>query len=299
MGLRSSVKIFLIAILFFSAVAINSIHAAWWQSNSMLVPGNTEEVNKEKGDFRGAQLEFTYYESALSIEDIKSFYQQKLSAAGWTEKNMTKSMANIPGTKEANSTFGGLINNNMLFDKDSDSIIITFVPQQGSLQSGKTRYSICKGNLAPKSGAQDSYDYVPKLEAKPKRDIAPVYPGSSLMALAEEKYSSKITYFTRDALEPVEEFFKLKMPSYDWEMVKEAPAQKLNYGSVDALQFCPSCAKAKGTTDKPIDIWNAELDFRNNRGDICRVVVSEISPVEKSIYATKMTIISISYDERK
>lgn len=298
MFLRNKVTVIILTVLFLTAIKINSLPAAWWQFNDIPVPANTEEVKKEKRELRGAELEVKYYLSSLSLEEVKNFYKQKLAAGGWTENELKKQVQSIPGTKEAMPSLNSMMDNNVMYMKDNETFILTFVPA-GFLQDNRTRYTISKGNMAPKPGAESSADYISKLQAKPKKDVAPVYPGASLISLSEQEYSSRQTYFTKDDIDTVSAFFKEKMPGYGWWLVKEAPFKKLEYSGMDISQYCPSCAKNNASSDKPVEVWNGALDFSNKHGDVCRVVLSDVSPVKKSLYATSMTTILIGYDEKK
>ncbi|MBM3245385.1 MAG: hypothetical protein FJZ15_06305 [Candidatus Omnitrophica bacterium] len=299
MSLRNKITVFIIAIIFLSAVKINQLQAAWWQLNNIPTPPNTEEVKKEKRNLHGAELDFTYYSSLLSPDDVKDFYRQKLAASGWSERDLFKGLPSMPdGLQDARGSLSGTLGNNLLFEKDKETLVITFVPA-GFLQSDRTQYSICKGIIAPNPGAKTEADYIPKLETKPKKDIAPAYPGSSLISLAEDQHSLKSTYFTKDTIDSVAAFFRDKMPAYGWMIVKEMPLKKLDYGNMNVSEYCPSCVKDSGVSDKPVDVLSGGFNFRNSRGDVCSIILSDVAPIEKTTFASGMTLIYITYNENR
>jgi hypothetical protein len=280
--------------LFFSLFINNgSLEAAWWDAGSSLpIPPGANVEKQETRSMAEQKMFFTYYTSSQGADEIKDFYRKKLTLQGWKERNLAQDIERVqlPGVDKG--PMKKALEANLFFENDADTLILNFIPAQFS-RDGKTKFSICQTKKF--SSLQISQDTVPvpELLARPKKDVAPVYPGASLVNLAEDSRSLKATYFSKADIEPVISFYKTKMPDYGWGLVKEAPLKKMDAGN------CPSCQNNPFTAAQSTEAWIAEMDFANEKGDSCKIGLSEV--ITKNIATSKIiniTTISVSYDKK-
>ncbi|MDP3143216.1 MAG: hypothetical protein Q8N14_04695, partial [Candidatus Omnitrophota bacterium] len=149
-----------------------------------------------------------------------------------------------------------------------------FLPQ-GAVQDGKTRFTIARGNTEAKKEPKED-DFIPRLSGKPKIDIAPVYPDAALIALSENAGFMRATYFVKDDIDKVSEFYKNKMLNYGWSLTEEKMQQAV----------------------KPAEMAVSELDFSNKEGDLCIIALTNAGPkqaVEDKLKNT--TTIMVQYEK--
>ena len=265
-------------LLLIMSISAHSLYAAWWDRNAIPLPAGTEEVFQETRNISGTEFVLKYYTSAQDTKGISDFYRLKLPALDWKEKELLKEMSQIPNLKIPGSV-EDMLALNSIFEKEGEIVMINFLPR-GAIQDGKTRFTIARGKTEAKKkpGAQE--DFIPRLSGKPKIDIAPVYPDAALIALSENAGFMRATYFAKENIERVKEFYKNKMLNYGWSLTEEKPLQKLDSGEVDLSRLCPDCPKDKKTQQavKPVDMALAELDFSNKERDLCIIALTDAGP---------------------
>jgi len=266
-------------ILLVTAITAQPLYSAWWDRNAIPLPGGTEEVFQETRNISGTEFVLKYYTNSQDAKAISGFFRSKLTALDWKEKELLKEMAQIPGLKIPGSV-EDILAANSIFEKGGETIMINFLPQ-GAVQDGKTRFTIARGNMEEKKEPGED-DFIPRLSGKPKLDIAPVYPDAALIALSENAGFMRATYFVKDDIEKVSEFYKNKMLNYGWSFMEEKPLKKLSSGDLDLSSLCPDCPKDKKIQQavKPADMAVQEFDFSNQEGDLCIVALTDAGPKE-------------------
>lgn len=292
MRLRSG---FLLLVIF---VALNLARSGIAAENSQYipVPAAAEEIKTESRKISGSEFEFKYYSSNQGASQIKAFYRNTLATLGWKESRALESLGEMPGSQTMSA-----FEHNLLFEKDGAIVIITFMPQ-GTYQDNKTRFTVAQGEADYKSPASLDAFSPPELLTTPAKDVAPVYPGASLLSLSEPAGSSKAVYFSKDAIETVASFYKNKMPNYGWALMGETPPEKITSGdaaNVSLAQACPTCAQVGIDLTKPMELFLGELDFANSRGDTCKIGLSYTLPAQEELKQLTFTTIVVDYNEKR
>jgi len=264
-------------ILLVAAITAPSIYAAWWDRDTIPLPSGTEEVFQETRNISGTEFVLKYYTNSQDAKAISDFFRSKLTALGWKEKELLKEMSQIPNLKIPGSV-EDMLAANSIFERGGETVMINFLPQ-GAVQDGKTRFTIARGNTEAKKEPKED-DFIPRLSGKPKLDIAPVYPAAALISLSENAGFMRATYFSKDDIDKVSEFYKNKMLAYGWSITDEKPLQKLDSGEPDPSSLCPDCPKDKKIQQaiKPVDMEVQELNFSNKEGDRCIVALAVAGP---------------------
>jgi hypothetical protein len=302
MFLRNKVIVGIILFLGTIVLSINSLEAGWWEDLSLPVPPSTQEVKKERRKLAGSEFTFIYYESSLGASNIKDFYRQRLTNAGWQEKNLLKEAGNIPNF-QIDPNVANALSQNLNFEKDKERLFINFLPENFA-QDGKTRFTIGKGEtLKPGQAQKQDGGFGFELLDKPKKEVAPVYPKASLIDLSEQEHSSTLTYSTKDDIEPVVLFYKNNMANYGWNLIEEEPIEKKDFSTdlekYDLAQVCPSCAKNKINLLKSMEMQFARLKFTNPGGDSCDIVINSMMSGEAGAGSLRFTNILVRYDEQR
>lgn len=271
-------------------------------TESIPLPPNTEEVNKEARKIAGSEFEFIYYTNTEHQDAIKDFYRRQLPNYGWKEKEIAQDLQQVPGFK-MDASVAQILGQNLVFEKDGILLIINFMPE-GFFSDTKTYFALgkAKEKIEPATGSENEKDMLPELLKKPRRDIAPVYPGSSLMNLSEQPHSQITSYITKDDIEQVASFYKEKMPGFGWFLVAERPLEEADYGDLskyDISKYCPNCPKEAIVSPGSIETWVEELDFTNQRGDTCHLVLSQTKNTAGGDFSLDMTTILVDYEEKK
>jgi hypothetical protein len=282
-------------------IKAQTVDAAWWETKNIPVPAAADKEKEETRIIAGSQMDFTYYTSAQDAAEIKKFYRAKLANLGWQERNFLKDLSQIQlpeGMPTMDTAYlDKMTKSNLLFEKDNETLIITFLPEEYS-RDGKTRFNLCQGRkIEAKTELSPDTVPLPVLVAKPKKDVFAVYPEASLLSLNEEARSLRATYLTKDEPEPVISFYKAKMPDYGWYLKSEKPLQKMD-ANYAASADCPSCKANPALLNIPMETWFAEIDFTNEQGDKCNIAVAEIIPLDKKLSSFKMTTIAVFYQEK-
>lgn len=257
---------------------------------SIPLPPQTEQVKQEVRKISGSEMEFTYYITSQSPQEIKKFYLNKLALLDWQENSPLKSLEQVPDVK-LDANLSKALEQTLMFTKEDVTLVITILPE-GASSDNKTHFSISKGKID--FSLSPSVDTIapPELLAQPSKDVAPEYPGASLLSLSETANSLKATYFSSDGIEAIAAFYKDKMPAYGWVLAEEKPARKINAD-------CPSCAKEQIGANKPVDMLFGELAFSNKKQDSCRIGFSYVLPAEEQVKSLSFTTILVDYEEHK
>lgn len=282
-------------ILLVTAMTIHPLYSAWWDRNAIPLPSGTEEVFQETRNISGTEFVLKYYTNSQDAKTISDFFRLKLPALDWKEKELLKEMKEIPSLKIPGSV-EDMLAANSIFEKSGETIMITFLPP-GAVQDGKTRFTIARGNMeAKKEPGED--DFIPRLAGKPKLDVAPVYPGAALISLSESPGFMRATYFIKDNIGKVSEFYKNKMLSYGWDLAEEKPLQKRDSGEVDVSSLCPDCPEDEKIRQavKPAGMSVQELNFSNEAGDTCIVALTDAGPKDEGMLKNTTTIM-VQYEK--
>lgn len=285
-----------VIILAMAFITLNSLNV---RAETLAVPLNTELVSSETRRIAGSEMEFTYYASTQNQERIKDFYRSKLTNTGWKEKELLKDLQKIPNFQIEPSLTNAFAQN-LLFEKDGEALIITFLPE-GVSQDNKTRFTIAQGKMDFQTPVSEEADFSPQLLKESKNDVAPTYPDASLIALSEDDTSLKATYSAQDSVERVDRFYKDRMPAYGWVLTDETPLHKIESaapGQKAISELCPSCAQL-GVEIKPVEIFYAELDFSNAQGDTCSIGLSQVITDTQLKEVVNLTTIMVDYAKKK
>lgn len=275
--------------------------AAWGDTQAIPVPAYAEQVKKDVKMIAGAEFDFTYYTSSQDASAIKGFYRSRLTNLGWKENTHLKDLKQTPDL-QIDPPLINTLEQNLLFEKDGSTLIINFMPE-GFSKDNKTRFTVSKGNLDINAELPEDTDFVPVLLAKPKKDVFPVYPGAALISLSEPPKTIMATYFTKDNIDAVAEFYKTQMPNYGWSLAEEKAPEKINIsdgGRNDIAKLCPSCAQNAMVSPEAIEAWMGQLFFSNQKGDSCDVVLSQVVPGKEMPDTFKInTTVLVNYAEKK
>lgn len=297
---RCSIRVVMImaAVL---TLSVNTLNAAWWEGKDVPVPWGAEEAYQETRRIAGSNFVFTYYRTTQdSVDTIKAFYRSRLANSGWKKREILNELRQVPNVP-LDISFGNALEQNLMFEKDTDVLIINFMPE-GAFNDGKTRFSVAKGKIDFKNVPIDKEQLVPALIAKPKKEVAPVYPGASLISLSETDNSSLQGYYTQDDIETAIIFYKENMPNKGWALVGEKPVQETfaASGNLDLAKHCPNCTQFSGLGSSSIKNKVAELHFSNASKDTCDIVFSnQSSELMKAIPFSSMTVVMVNYEEEK
>jgi len=296
-----NIKISAILSIVILACAINTLNAAWWDKKDIPLPAGVEEARQETRRIGGSELTFTYYTTAQGNADsVRSFYRMRLPDLGWKEKELIKDLQQVPNM-QVNSSLKNALAQNLMFEKGTDLLIINFMPE-GAFNDAKTRFAIAQGKMDLKAVPSDQKKLMPELLTKPKKEVAPVYPDSRLVNLSEADNSSQASYYTKGDIESVSKFYKEKMPNFGWALAEENPVKETTdtVNNLDMAKYCPDCPKDTNLDAAAIKTKITRLDFSNNKGDLCNIVISSQSSAQAqgSLFGS-MTIILVNYESKK
>lgn len=268
------IKILKIAILAL-ALNCNLAYAEWGVQSIPVLPDAKEEM-KQNRTMAGLEFVFTFYSSNSNSSSIKDFYRNRLPPLGWKENDLLKNLGSLPGIKIPEQA-AGMLEQNLVFEKDKEKLIITFLPSN-VYKDTKTRFTIARGSMDLEKVNPEN-NLIPKIGDKPKKEIAPVYPGASLMALSEDVNFQQAQYAVEDDINKVIDFYKAKMPNYAWILAKEFPIQRTTYDKqkIDFSKYSPDCPVITDSTKMPQG-EKAELIFSKNNGETCKIVFFRMIP---------------------
>ncbi len=300
MFFRDKVSRLIIGFIFILGLSLNSLIAAEWDEQAIPVPVAAEQVKTEERMMQGSEFSFIYYTSNEDVAGIKDFYRYRLPNLGWKEKKLAEDLSQIKGFK-MDASLKGVLGQNLIFEKDSDMLIINFLPA-GAPGDSKTYFTLSQGKVEMGKELPEDINPAPELLTKPKKDVAPVYPGAALISLDEKESSLKATYFTKDDIEPVAAFYKAKMINYGWYLTNEKPLEKVESelaAGYDITKHCPSCAKEATTLAQSIETWWTELNFANQSQDTCNIVLYSVVNTQPESISLEMTTILVDYVQKR
>jgi len=288
----------LLAAMMITLVA-NYALTAWAEAQFIPIPPNTEKVRQEARRISGSEFDFTYYTSSQEPGELKDFYRNNLANLSWQEKILSKDLGQIPGL-QIEPALTSALEQNLIFEKEGAMLIINFLPE-GIIKDKKTHFTLAQGKMGSQSTPPTGTISPPELLAKPKKEVAPVYPGAALISLSEPDNALTASYFTQEDINEVSAFYKAKMPDYGWSLVEEKAPERLDMPAVskeDIVKVCPSCAEKAGISTKNIEAWVAQLSFVNSRQDTCNIILSQVMVPVESADKIKTTTILVNYEKK-
>jgi hypothetical protein len=269
-------------------------------AEALPVPMNTEEENRQQRRVGEVYIETVFYKSDSSVREVGDFYRVRLPYLGWQEQNF--SGLKDSGIKLDPSVIN-VLKDNLFFEKGQETIVITFMPDRSSLK-GTTLYTLSKIVKKPEETPESAEGFSFELLNKPQKDVAPVYPGASLVNLNEKPGLQEATYFTKDDLGAADSFYKTKMPGYGWFIIEETPVEKVEMGgnSNKRSEYCPRCPKAPEGEFGATEMVTKKLIFSNQNQDKCSVVLSRVKMGDALTAAgviANFTTILVIYAEKK
>ena len=294
-----TVKIFTGVFLLFMVMVFLPVKAdsAWWQfSGAPQVPDRTREVKKETRKMNGENFTLWYYISELDPQEVKVFYEKELKVSGWVKKDILKE---IGANQQAQfqGVLASYLEKNIIFEKGNEFIMVSLMPSGVAFGTPGLRYNVVRGLKPSTPLVSNKTDIMPKLVRKPKKQVAPEYPGSSLITLREDSNFLSAAYMSNDNLEAVAGFFRERMPMRGWELVSEDKPQKVDIqnAGVDLAQACPTCSSSQMLTDKNIDVWLAKQYYENKNGDTYSIIISVAKMSGEQLPNTGATSIVVNY----
>ncbi len=299
MPIRSKTKITILLILSALSLNLSLLNVAMADTGAIRVPSGAEEIRRETRRIAGGEFVFHYYASSQDSAAIKDFYNSTLPKSGWQEKNPLKELKQVPNF-QVDSSLSNALEQNLIFEKDGEMVIVNFLPS-GTSSDGKTRFTVAQGKIDLKNPDVAKQDFVPVVLTKPRKDIAPVYPGASLISLNEGSDYLKAGYFTRDDIETAASFYRNNMGSYGWNLTEEKPIQEManEAGNYDIYKYCPTCPKDMNINLNSIKTKLTQLKFSNDKQDACAVTVSSRASTDASMSLAGMTVILVNYEQKK
>ncbi|RJP27426.1 MAG: hypothetical protein C4533_08195 [Candidatus Omnitrophota bacterium] len=294
-SLRSKIMMVLIIGLF---ININYLNAAWWDQKGLPVPAGAVEQNHKVRSVGGIDFDFKYYETNASIEDVISFYRNRLPKLGWKEflphKELDK-FSTMPNVK-VDPSLTKFSDTNLLFMKDNKMLAISFIPEKYAL-SKKTKFAVAEGLKAMDraSGVE-----VNAQSAHSSINFAPQYPGSNEIGVYDKNDITFGILTSKDSPKDILAFYKEKMPDYGWTVSKDNPVENI---SKEALMD-----KAKGKVEYPDLAMDGDdfsglfgsVYFVNSNGDKCEIGVFRDSKGYKdSVLNLDFTTIMIKLQRNK
>ncbi|MCX5711222.1 MAG: hypothetical protein NT060_04635 [Candidatus Omnitrophica bacterium] len=222
------------------------LYADWWNQNQTPVPSNSHKTREEERLIGGSRQHFTYYITDENADAIKSFYRKQLTDSDWQEVDL---VSHLP---KANADALKMM---LIFENNGERIIIVFPPTE-AFRDRKTRFTVSRGQI--KEEVPDSVDN--QLLAKPKKDIAPVFPGAILTNLIETPDAQKASYYCKNGIEELAQFYKNNMALRGWRLVSDTPLEKIPMGGA-----------------KNIRTVSKTLIFSNSRNDSCKIGLAQTS----------------------
>lgn len=287
----------------FIMIATSCLQAAWWDGKSIPVPADTVESYQQSRSMLGSEFSLTYYTSSQTADEIKDFYRKKIADLGWHEKKFTADFEKMKAsTVKTNAFLGNVMEANLFFEKDNEKLIITFLPKEAS-GDGKTKFSIAQGKIEMNDKNIEQKNLVPALLAKPQKEVAPNYPGASLFTLSEDSNFLRATYMTKDRPEEAANFYKENMSIYNWSLTNERPfeKQKPDNSALEEAKNNPAFISQKEKIAPMLDSLDtglSELNFSNDKGDICKITISNLAmPGAPNENFKNITTIMVYYEK--
>jgi hypothetical protein len=264
------------------------------------VPEGARQDKAERRLIAGSEFTLYFYSVAQPLERLKEFYRENLPALGWKENPGRADWGRIKGVK-ADSRIEQVARENLFFDRaEGEILIINFLP------AGKdkvARFSITTGKLdlsiPPSEKSEPPFSV---LLTKPEKEVAPVYPGASLVNLDQAKDFQRAIYVANQPIEQIGEYYRGNMPSYGWELKEERPLHKMERAELPAgaiEKACPSCAKNGLPLGSLPDTLVEQLVYANEKGDTCKIILSTTLFKNELQEKIEFTSIMVDYAQKK
>lgn len=299
MFIKSKTKIIILLILAGLGLNMSLLNVARAGTGAIRVPPGAEEIRRETRRIAGGEFVFRYYASGQDSAAIKDFYNSTLLNSGWQAKSPLKDLQQAPNF-QVNPSLTNVLEQNLIFEKEGDTVIVNFLPS-GTTSDGKTRFTVAQGKIDLKNENLTEQDFVPAVLTKPRKDIAPVYPGATLISLNEGSDYLKAGYFTKDDIEDAALFYRNNMQSHGWNLTEETPVQETtnDAGNNDIYKYCPTCPKDVNINLNSIKTKFTQLKFSNDKQDACGITISSRASTDPSMPLAGMTIILVNYEQKK
>jgi hypothetical protein len=273
-------------VLFFCFLFIVAIsEAAIWEDIPAL-PGS-QRVRHEEVVVNNNPVQTTIYSTTLSPEEIVKFYKTKLSSFGWglksevTQQGMTL-LVFSKGDKLLNMTIQNILGGNYITIMQSR---MSQEPLKPCPECEKKLEEIKKDlKLSNESGEKKieiPTDAISKEQETdtPGRDLqfVPRYPGAVRVNDIEKENGKKvnITYYAKDPVENIINFYRQNMGNYYWKLENEVDFQNLPEGVSEKIN---------------VNIQGQSLVFKSPSAS-CIISITE-EPKSKA------TIIGVNYNEK-
>lgn len=245
-------------------LVVNKVLA--WEG--ITLPSQTTVVKEDEFLLNEQARKYLYCRSSLSDAEIKDFFLSFLPTVGW-QVDCT----------ECSKHKGDI---SLSFTKGSNKLDIIF-PNMHSVKGENDFLAVI---MDIKNGAELTESMVKEGEDYPGRDISslPRYPESQRVTSIERASDKKVSlgYQTKDSIDQVLGFYRLKLGEYGWRLVKE-----LNFQDI-SKQLGSFMEKQKGIRSPE----GGALILENSQAR-CTITVSE-HPKED----VDSRIIGINYEEK-
>ncbi len=248
------------------ALSVTIVFAQGQKEEVLPLPNNTREIKREGP--------IVYYRTTESSKEIRDFYIRRLPILGWEALHVSEQ--------------------NLIFEKDQEILSLVFLLADLA-QDSHTQFVLARSkkeaskNIEGKASAppKDFSEVYPSLQIpqQPKEEVAPVYPGASLVGLSEEGQEIRMTYITNAPVEDVSSFYEKEMSDYGWNLTNQPELETLSQRS-----------KVK---DSHVGQWTTELNFLRQDQAHCRIFISDIVLGDEPPFSSDMTTIIVNYDTAK
>jgi len=215
------------------SVLVGNVQAGLWEGMPTLP--SSERIKFEEALINNSPVQVSVYSTDMSLEEAVNFYKDKLSSFGWL---LVSGVARDGVNAIAFSKNDKLLNISLRSIQGKNYVTITqsMVPEE--MLTEKERCSDCEQKSPDMLKGQPQQpqntgisDGASILEDNPGKDLAlvPRYKGAVRANSIERDKGRKVTltYFTKDPVEKVVDFYRQNMASYYWALENEVDLQKL------------------------------------------------------------------------
>lgn len=281
----------MVLIFCFLSFAATSKAAVW--ENVPALP-QAQKVKQEETLINNNPVQTTIYTTATESKEIAEFYKTKLTNFGWKlETETAQQGVNLMAFSKQNKILNIMVQN--IIGKNFISIAQSIAPKEVPKETPCPECQKTKKDLIEKlklklsKGEEIKEDDLPKDlfpkepilpdEDSPGRDLQfiPRYPGAIRTNSVEKEGGKKVslTYFAKDSVEKVVNFYRQNMGNYYWKLDKEVDFQNLPEALSEKIN---------------VDIIGQSLVFKSPSAS-CIISITEEPQ-------TKSTIIGVNYNEK-
>lgn len=280
--------IFILWFLFFAALT----DAAVWE-NIPAFP-QAQKVKQEDTLVNNKQIQTTIYTTAASPQEVVAFYRAKLSSFGWKlESEIAQQGINMLVLSKEDKYLNVMVQNIMgkNFLTITQSILSKEPPPKEEKscpecekQSEELRKKLKLTSESILEDAQIAKEFSPQIDVSSEEDtpgkdlqFVPRYPGAVRVNDIERENGKKVslTYYSRDSVEAVVDFYRRNMGNYYWN-----PGDEVDFSDIPE----ELSEKIK------VDIKGKSLVFKSATAS-CIISITEESQ-------NKGTIIGVNYNEK-